>query len=77
MLLVIVVLIVIIIVAAIVASPFGITISEEVTDAGTIPLSQIIAEYNVELHRKRRTWNYRLTIPRLRLWTIGRIIMLL
>ena len=46
---VIVVLIVIIIVAAIVASPFGITISEEVTDAGTIPLSQIIAEYNVEL----------------------------
>ena len=46
---VVVALIVVIIIAAIVASPFGITISEEVNDAGTIPLSQIIAEYNVEL----------------------------
>lgn len=46
---VVVVLIIIIIIAAIVASPFGIFVSEEVTDAGTIPLSQIIAEYNVEL----------------------------
>lgn len=44
-----IILIIVIIIAAIVASPFGITISEEVTDAGTIPLSQIIAEYNVEL----------------------------
>ncbi len=44
-----VVLIIVIIIAAIVASPFGIFVSEEVTDAGTIPLSQIIAEYNVEL----------------------------
>ena len=44
-----VVLIIIIIIAAIVASPFGIFVSEEVTDAGAIPLSQIIAEYNVEL----------------------------
>ena len=44
-----VVLIVISIIAAIVASPFGIFVSEEVTDMGTIPLSQIIAEYNVEL----------------------------
>ncbi len=44
-----VVLIIVIIIAAIVASPFGIFVSEEVTDVGTIPLSQIIAEYNVEL----------------------------
>lgn len=44
-----VVLIIVIIIAAIVASPFGIFVSEEVTDTGTIPLSQIIAEYNVEL----------------------------
>ena len=44
-----VVLIIVIIIAAIVASPFGIFVSEEVTDAGTIPLSKIIAEYNVEL----------------------------
>lgn len=42
-------MIVVIIIAAIAASPFGIFISEEVTDTGTIPLSQIIAEYNVEL----------------------------
>ncbi len=47
-----VVLIIVIIIAAIVASPFGIFVSEEVTDAGTIPLSQIIAEYNVELTQK-------------------------
>ena len=46
---VVVILIVVIIIAAIAASPFGIFISEEVTDTGTIPLSQIIAEYNVEL----------------------------
>lgn len=46
---VVVILIVIIIVAAIAASPFGIFISEEANDVGTIPLSQIIAEYNVEL----------------------------
>lgn len=46
---VIVILIVVIIVAAIAASPFGIFISEEANDVGTIPLSQIIAEYNVEL----------------------------
>ena len=44
-----VVLIIVIIIAAIAASPFGIFISEEVNDVGTIPLSQIIAEYNVEL----------------------------
>ncbi len=44
-----VVLIIVIIIAAIVASPFGIFVSEEVTDVGTIPLSQIIAEYNAEL----------------------------
>lgn len=44
-----VVLIVIIIIAAIAASPFGIFISEEVTEVGTIPLSQIISEYNIEL----------------------------
>ncbi len=47
-----VVLIIVIIIAAIVASPFGIFVSEEVTDVGTIPLSQIIAEYNVELTQK-------------------------
>lgn len=47
-----VVLIIVIIIAAIVASPFGIFVSEEVTDTGTIPLSQIIAEYNVELTQK-------------------------
>lgn len=46
---VVVILIVVIIIAAIAASPFGIFISEEVMDTGTIPLSQIIAEYNVEL----------------------------
>ena len=46
---VVVILIVVIIIASIAASPFGIFISEEVTDTGTIPLSQIIAEYNVEL----------------------------
>lgn len=45
----IVVLIVVIIIASLAASPFGIFISEEVTDIGTIPLSQIIAECNVEL----------------------------
>lgn len=44
-----VVLIVVIIMAAIAASPFGIFFSEEASDAGSIPLSQIIAEYNVEL----------------------------
>ncbi len=44
-----VVLIVVIIMAAIAASPFGIFFSEEANDAGSIPLSQIIAEYNVEL----------------------------
>ena len=46
---VIAVLIIVIIIAAIVASPFGIFISNEVTEPGTIPLSQIIAEYNIEL----------------------------
>ncbi|MBQ3427929.1 MAG: C40 family peptidase [Clostridia bacterium] len=46
---VLVALIVVIIIAAIIASPFGIFISDEVTEPGTIPLSQIIAEYNVEL----------------------------
>ena len=45
----IVVLIIVIIIAAIAASPFGIFISEEVTETGTIPLSQIISEYNIEL----------------------------
>lgn len=49
---VVVILIVVIIIAAIAASPFGIFISEEVTDTGTIPLSQIIAEYNVELTKE-------------------------
>ncbi len=44
-----VVLIIVIIIAAIAASPFGIFISDEVSDTGAIPLSQIIAEYNVEL----------------------------
>ncbi len=44
-----VILIIIIIIAAVIASPFGIFVSEEVTDPGTVPLSQIIAEYNVEL----------------------------
>ena len=43
------VLIIVIIIAAIAASPFGIFISEEVTETGTIPLSQIISEYNIEL----------------------------
>lgn len=42
-------LIIIIIVAAIAASPFGIFISEEVNEVGSIPLSQIISEYNIEL----------------------------
>lgn len=41
--------IVVVIIAAIAASPFGIFISNEVSDEGTIPLSQIIAEYNSEL----------------------------
>ncbi len=45
-------LIIVIIVAAIAASPFGIFISEEVNEVGAIPLSQIIAEYNVELTQK-------------------------
>jgi cell wall-associated NlpC family hydrolase len=45
----IVVLIVVIIIAALAASPFGIFISDEVAEAGTIPLSQIRAECNVEL----------------------------
>ena len=44
-----VVLIVLIIIAAIAASPFGIFISEEVNETGSIPLSQIISEYNIEL----------------------------
>lgn len=44
-----VVLIIVIIIAAIAASPFGIFISEEVMETGTIPLSQIISEYNIEL----------------------------
>lgn len=42
-------LIIVIIVAAIAASPFGIFVSEEANGVGTIPMSQIIAEYNVEL----------------------------
>ena len=46
---VIVTLIVVIIIAALAASPFGIFISNEVTEVGAIPLSQIIAECNVEL----------------------------
>lgn len=44
-----VVLIVVIIIAAIAASPFGIFISEEVNETGSILLSQIISEYNIEL----------------------------
>ncbi|MDY3030954.1 MAG: NlpC/P60 family protein [Clostridia bacterium] len=44
-----VVLIIVIIIAAIAASPFGIFISEEVTETGAITLSQIISEYNIEL----------------------------
>ncbi len=44
-----IILIIICIIASIAASPFGIFISSEVSDAGTVPLSQIIAEYNVEL----------------------------
>lgn len=47
-----VVLIVIIIIAAIAASPFGIFISEEVNETGSIPLSQIISEYNIELTKE-------------------------
>ncbi|MBO4898638.1 MAG: C40 family peptidase [Clostridia bacterium] len=45
----IVALIVIIIVGAVAASPFGIFISKEVSDVGTVPLSQIIGECNAEL----------------------------
>ena len=48
----IVVLIIVIVVAALAASPFGIFISDEVREAGTIPLSQIRAECNVELTEK-------------------------
>ena len=44
-----IILIIICIIASIAASPFGIFISSEVSDAGTVPLSQIIAEYNVEM----------------------------
>ncbi len=47
-----VVLIIVIIIAAIAASPFGIFFSEEANDVGTIPLSQIIAECNIELTQK-------------------------
>lgn len=48
----IVVLIVVIIVAAIAASPFGIFISDEAHDVGSIPLSVIVAECNVEFTQK-------------------------
>lgn len=44
-----VVLIIVMIIGALAASPFGIFISKEVTDAGTIPLSQIIGECNSEM----------------------------
>ena len=55
------VLIIVIIIAAIAASPFGIFFSEEANDVGTIPLSQIIAEYNVELTQS--TENIELSVP--------------
>ena len=45
----IVALIVVIVVAAIAASPFGIFISDEAAAAGSIPISSIIAECNLEL----------------------------
>lgn len=48
----IIVLIVIIIIAAIAASPFGIFISDEAHDVGSIPLSAIVAECNVEFTQK-------------------------
>ncbi len=44
-----VVLIIVIIVAAIAASPFGIFISDEAADAGSIPVSSIVNECNIEL----------------------------
>ena len=56
-----VVLIVVIIIASLAASPFGIFISEEVTQVGAIPLSQIIAECNVELTQEVE--NIELSIP--------------
>lgn len=47
-----VVLIIVIIVAAIAASPFGIFISDEAADSGSIPVSSIVAECNMELSAK-------------------------
>lgn len=47
-----VILIVVIIVAAIAASPFGIFISDEAADSGSIPISSIVAECNMELSAK-------------------------
>ena len=61
-------LIIVIIIAAIAASPFGIFISEEVNEVGAIPLSQIIAEYNVELtqHLLRCYLLCRQSLPQIR-----------
>ncbi len=53
-------LIVVIIIVAIIASLFGIFISDEVTESGMIPLSQIIAVYNVEI--TQQTEDIELTI---------------
>lgn len=48
-LLILVVIIIIVIIAAIIASPYGIFVSEEAAGEGSIPISAIIAECNVEL----------------------------
>ena len=45
-------LIIVIVVAAIAASPFGIFISDEAADSGSIPISSIVAECNMELSAK-------------------------
>ncbi len=48
-LLILVIIIIIVIIAAIIASPYGIFVSEEAAGEGSIPISAIIAECNVEL----------------------------
>ncbi len=49
---VLIILIVIVIVAAIAGSPFGIFISDEAADSGSIPVSSIVNECNMELSAK-------------------------
>lgn len=57
-------LIIVIVVAAIAASPFGIFISDEAANSGSIPISSIEAECNMELNEKLDEIEYAATADR-------------